>query len=168
MAIEFHCDHCGKLVRAPDDAGGKRGRCPACHQSVYIPTPPEQLEPLDLAPVDETEEQQRARLLRETFELERRVYQDSDIPPESAAAPPPAGSPAPPVLDVETLVIEYAQAMAAGKLEEAEQLAADIRRNMDRANDVIQRLMTDEILPEPLAEIPRPVLVGFFKQLKAK
>jgi len=65
-------------------------------------------------------------------------------------------------------VIEYAQAMAAGKLEEAEQLAADIRRNMDKANDVIQRLMTDEILPEPLAEIPRPVLVGFFKQLKAK
>ena len=39
MSIEIHCDHCGKLIKAPDDAGGQRGKCPYCHQSVYVPAP---------------------------------------------------------------------------------------------------------------------------------
>ncbi len=170
MSIELHCDHCGKLVRAPDDAGGKHGKCPSCHQSVYIPMPSDQIEPLDLAPVDETEERERARLLKESQNIQRNLMEERELPPELAAKPPrsSAGQPLPPRLDMETLVIEYALAMAAGNLEQAEQLAADIHSDMPAAEDIVQRLMLDELPPEQLSKIPRPVLVGFFKQLREK
>jgi len=168
MAIEFHCYHCGKLVRAPDDAGGRHGKCPACHQSVYIPMPPEQIEPLELAPVDETEERERERLLRETRELQRRLLSEREPADLAGAAAPGSGGGAlPPELDMETLVIEYVEAMAAGELAQAEELAADIRADMKAAEEVIQRLTLDEIPPQRLAGIPRAVLVGFLKQLRS-
>lgn len=37
MAIEFRCDHCSKMMRTPDDSGGKRGRCPHCNETTQIP-----------------------------------------------------------------------------------------------------------------------------------
>jgi hypothetical protein len=170
MPIEFHCDHCGKLVRAPDDAGGKHGKCPACRQSVYIPMPDDQVEPLEIAPVDAAEERERDRLLKESQDLQRRLLEERDIPRGMAAVPPPSpgGQVLPPKLDMETLVIEYAEAMAAGDLEQAEQLAADIRVDMNAAEEVMQRVVLDELPPDRLAKIPRPVLVGFFKQLRTK
>ncbi len=170
MSIEFHCNHCGKLVRAPDDAGGKRGKCPACHQSVYIPMPADQVEPLEIAPVDEAEERERDRLLKESQDLQRRLLEEREIPKGMAAAAPPSpgGQVIPPQLDMETLLIEYAEAMAAGDLEQAEQLASDICTDMNAAEEVMQRLLLDELPPQRLAKIPRPVLVGFFKQLRAK
>lgn len=170
MPIEFHCSYCGKLVRAPDDAGGKHGKCPTCHQSVYIPMPSDQVEPLDLAPVDETDERERSRLLKESQEIQRRLLEEREVPRETAAdaRPSPGGMVLPPKLDMDTLVIEYAEAMAAGDLERAERLAADIRGDMKSAEGVMQRLTLDELPPERLANIPRPVLVGFFKQLREK
>jgi DNA-directed RNA polymerase subunit RPC12/RpoP len=170
MSIEFHCSHCGKMVRAPDDAGGKRGKCPSCHQTVYIPMPSDQVQPLDLQPVDESAEQERDRLLKQTRDLQRRVLHDREVPSERATppAPSPAGQVLPSRVDVETLVIEYAEAMAAGDLERAEEMAADIRKNMTAAEEIIQRITLDELPPERLAKIPRPVLVGFFKQLREK
>lgn len=170
MAIELHCDHCGTLVRAPDDAGGKHGKCPSCHQSVYIPMPSEKVEPLEIAPIDQSEEQERARLLQESLELQRRLMNERDLPRETAAHQPSSSpsQPPPPRLDMETLVIEYAQAMAAGNLEEAERLATDIRADLRAAEETIQRLVADELPPEQLAQIPRPVLAGFFRQLREK
>ena len=168
MPIEFHCEHCGRLVRAPDDAGGKHGKCPACKQPVYIPTPSDQIEPLELSPVDDDEERERQRLLRESQEIQRRLLEERDIPGSAADAPPPpagAGVP-PPKLDMEALIIDYALAMAAGNLEAAERIAADIRTDMDAAEDMMQRLTADEIPHKRLIDIPRPVLVGFFKQLR--
>ena len=35
--IEFSCRHCGKLVRTPAEAAGKRGKCPHCQGVVQIP-----------------------------------------------------------------------------------------------------------------------------------
>ena len=58
MSIKFHCEHCGKRIDAPDTAGGKWGKCPSCHNKVYVPQPEDGDEPLTLAPVDETEEQE--------------------------------------------------------------------------------------------------------------
>src|SRR5690349_1409986 len=43
MAIEFPCARCGQLVRTPDSAAGKKGKCPSCGQVQRIPsseTPP--------------------------------------------------------------------------------------------------------------------------------
>ncbi len=42
MPIKVSCANCGGMLHAPDDAGGKRGRCPTCGNILPIP-------PLDAA-----------------------------------------------------------------------------------------------------------------------
>jgi len=169
MAIEFHCDRCGKLVRAPENAGGRHGKCPSCHQSVYIPTPDEQIEPLDIEPLDSAEERRRQKLIAESRALEEKLLHERSLPKETAGSASRASSgPLPPPVDVERLVTQYALAMAQGKLEEAAELAALIRRNLPAAEEVMQRLTIDEMPPPALERIPRPVLVAFFKQLRER
>lgn len=166
MPIELHCEHCGKLVRAPDDAAGKHGKCPSCHQTVYIPAA--DVEPLGLAPVDETAEEAARRAEQESRDLQRALLHERDMPAGGIGEDTRnrSGQMLEPKLDMETLIIEYAAAMAAGDLTQAEEYAADIKRDMVKAEDVMQRLTVDEIPPDRLADIPRPVLVGFFKQLR--
>ncbi|MCK4342306.1 MAG: hypothetical protein KAY37_11355 [Phycisphaerae bacterium] len=168
MAIEFHCDHCGKLVKTSNENAGKRGKCPHCKNSVYIPTPSEELEPLKLAPLDTSEEDEKKRLLEETRQLTQQIRGDkTEVPPEMPKAPLPVPEGDPRLqLDMETLVIEYALSMAEGSLAEAEEYAKDIRTDMGRAGDVIQRLTMDDLPPRRLAKIPRPVLIGFLRQLR--
>jgi hypothetical protein len=169
MTIEFHCDRCGKLVRTPADNAGKRGRCPFCHQSVYIPTPADQIEPLDLSPVDETAEQRQERLMRESRHLTQRLLNEKEAPASGGPTHPvdSMSDILPPHTDVESLVVEYAQCMADGKLADAEEVAAEIRRNMGEAERIIERMTLDEIPHPGLSHIPRPVLLAFFKQLRA-
>ncbi len=171
MAIEFHCNHCGKLVRTGSEHAGKRGRCPYCKQSIYIPTPSEEIEPLELEPLDKAAEREQEKLMKETRDLTMKILAEREKTAD--VGPGPGPSPAdsaqdmlPPRMDIETLVIEYALCMADGDLPAAEELANEIRNNMAAAEDVMQRLTLDEIPHPQLARIPRPVLVGFFKQLR--
>lgn len=171
MSIEFHCEHCGTLVKAPDNAGGKHGKCPSCHQSVYIPSQDVEIEPLGLEPIDEGDENERERLFKESWELERRIIEERDLPASATEIPIPAPSAdlePPPKANVESLLIEYARAMANGDLEMAERLATEIHKDMRTADEAIQRIVADEIPPRELAQIPHPVLVGFFKRLQSK
>lgn len=39
MTIEFHCPHCDKLLKTPDEKAGVRANCPGCGQVVTIPNP---------------------------------------------------------------------------------------------------------------------------------
>ena len=39
MTIEFHCPHCDKLLKTPDDKAGVRANCPGCGQTVTVPDP---------------------------------------------------------------------------------------------------------------------------------
>ena len=59
MTIAFRCSHCHKDVQAPDAAAGKRGKCPFCGQSNYVPAPVAPADELDLAPVDEAADRRR-------------------------------------------------------------------------------------------------------------
>jgi hypothetical protein len=167
MSIEFHCDHCGHMVRTASENAGKRGKCPHCHQSVYIPMPPDEIEPLGLAPVDTNAERERQRADEEARRVAQALRGErAEIPPEAPkpAMPEPVGDLRLQV-DVETLVTEYVLAMADGQLDEAERLAADIRQDMSRASEFIQRLTMDEMLPRKLSRLPRALIVGFVKQL---
>ena len=67
MSIELHCPQCQKLIRAPDGAGGKRGKCPFCGSMVYIPTPPDEGEEIGLAPIDPDEERRAEELRKEAI-----------------------------------------------------------------------------------------------------
>jgi hypothetical protein len=175
MAIEFHCEHCGKAIKAPTEMAGKRGKCPACHNSVYIPTPSEEIEPLTIAPIDRSEELARQKALDETRALQRRLLGEKELPGEARGRPAAAAESrapthaAPPAKgDMDNLIIDYAICMADGDLAGAEQIARDIRKDMKTAENVMQRLTIDEVPHAALARIPRPVLVGFFKQLREK
>ncbi|MFO0839459.1 MAG: hypothetical protein U1D55_13165 [Phycisphaerae bacterium] len=169
MAIEFHCNHCGKMIKTSDEHAGKNGRCPSCHQTVYIPTPPEQIELLKLAPLDDRAEIERDKLLRETRDLQHKLLREREVADDAGNRPHSSHPTAmAPKVDVETLVIEYAISMADGNLADAQELAAELRKHMKQAENVMQRITVDEIPPPQLARIPRPVLVGFFKQLREK
>ena len=39
MPIEFHCTHCGRLLRTPDETAGRQAKCPACGSIQPIPMP---------------------------------------------------------------------------------------------------------------------------------
>ncbi len=176
MPIEFHCNHCGKLVRAPDNAGGKHGQCPGCHQSVYVPTPSDQIEVLDVAPIDQAAEREAQRAAREAQQLAQRLLHERDAGPERAAdadakargagggtfMPRPEHRP-----DMRRLVIDYALAMASSSIDRAEKLAQEIRSDMRSAEKAIEAVTVDEIPPPELAKIPRPVLNGFFRSLRS-
>jgi len=167
MAIEFHCEHCGRLVRAADEHAGKRGKCPTCHQSVYVPTPSEALEPLRLAPIDEQAERERQRLAHDAAQLAQALRGERESPPEGSHGPEPiavGGLPA--HGDIESAIIEYVLAMASGRLTDADALAIEVQGRMNQAEPIIDRLSLDEIPPPKLAKVPRPVLRGFLKQLR--
>lgn len=171
MPIEFRCEHCGTLVKAPDNAGGRHGRCPSCHQSVYIPSPEAEIEPLALEPVSENDELEQQRLFQESWELERRIIEERELPSSITEVPIPEPSAdvfPPQKANVETLLIDYARAMAEGDLEQAEKVSREIHKDMRAAEEAIQRIVADEIPPPELVNIPHPVLVGFFKKLQAR
>jgi uncharacterized RDD family membrane protein YckC/phage FluMu protein Com len=37
MTIEFHCPHCGKVLKTADDKAGVRANCPGCLEVVTVP-----------------------------------------------------------------------------------------------------------------------------------
>ncbi len=37
MALEFDCPYCQAIIRVPDNAGGKKGRCPQCTRRLTVP-----------------------------------------------------------------------------------------------------------------------------------
>ena len=45
MPIKVTCTNCGGVLHAPDDAGGKRGRCPTCGNVLPIPAESPRLPP---------------------------------------------------------------------------------------------------------------------------
>jgi len=165
MAIVFHCDYCGKKIEAQDSAGGKWGKCPACHNKLYVPKLNSD-EELKLAPIDETEEERRKRLMAETYELTQDILQEREIPDGLAAVSGPISS-----LSEKELtknIILYLQQMANGQLNQAQQTAVLIAPYSQQATKILDRIGLSEI-PEPdLADIPQQVLSGLIRNLRTK
>ncbi len=167
MSIELHCPACTKLIRAPDDAGGKQGRCPYCKGSVYIPTPAgDEEEELRLAPLD-AEEELRAKQLREesTAFIASVGHDDAPIPDEEPGAEGsrrPASSST--VVDLEQEVEAFLFAMRDSRLDEADAAVAELKQAGTRARDYVEGLALDELAP-PIEGVPAPVAMGFLKTL---
>ena len=173
MGIEFHCSKCGKLIRARGTAGGKRGKCPYCKQSVYIPTPPEEIEEVPLAPIDEADaarerrlEDEARRLATELGREEGGKYDTADSPGDAptggdiAMAPPRDLE-----LDVPTSVNEYLSAMADSDMDRADTVARHLTTHVAQARKYVQRLVVDELPPAELSHIPAAVYKGFLREL---
>ena len=167
MSITFHCEYCGKKIEAHDGAGGKWGKCPACHNKLYVPDLSADDEELKLAPIDESDEERKKRLMAETRMLEQEILREREIPDESAE--PVTTSPS--QMTEEQLtdnIIDYLQLMAGGELDQAQQLVKPIISCGGRALKILDEIAMSEI-PEPqLADIPQQVLSGLIRTLRAK
>lgn len=162
MSIQFHCNHCNKKIEAADSAGGKWGKCPACHNKVYIPDL-NTGEELKLAPIDKGEEKRKKRLMAETYQLSHKILEERSDEQEAEAAKTRISE-----KELTKNIILYLKYMADGDLEQAEKLENKIKPCGGRAMAILEKIALSEI-PEPeLAEIPQQVLASFIRTLRTK
>jgi hypothetical protein len=173
MGIELHCPKCTKLIRAPDDAGGKRGKCPYCQATVYVPTPVSDDDVIGLAPIDAEEKRREAELRREALQYAASLDRATDETPDrgkAEPAQPPAASPPVPageVVDIGVEVSAFIGAMRDSKLDEADQVVEKLKNAGLRARDYVQGLLVDE-MPLEIENVPPPLMKGFLKTLLSR
>jgi hypothetical protein len=164
MTIKFHCNGCGKKIEAPDTAGGKWGKCPACHNKVYVPLP-ETEDELKLAPVDESEEQRKKQLLLETHRLTQDILQERSVP-EADSGPGPAAE-----ISEEQLtnhIIHYLRQMVNGELDAAQRTADLIVPHRRKAVVILDHLVKSRTPDPELEDIPQQVLSGLVRNLRVR
>ena len=173
MSIQLHCPKCGKLIKAPDDAGGRHGKCPYCKESVYVPMPADESEEIGLAPIDEEAQRRAEQERRASLDYVASISQGRDARPEDMGdAPgtntqenvdvgvlPPGG-----LVDVASEVELFILAMRDSKLDEAEQVAARLVQAGPRAQDYVHNLINNEAIV-PVENVPPPVVQGFLRTL---
>ena len=173
MGILFRCEHCGKKVTAPDDAGGRRGKCPGCGQHVFVPRPADQSEEIPLTPEDPAEEQRRKALREEEHKLQDQLWEHKDAPDHAAPATPARSDDTSiPFTGSESgysdLIQQYILLMAKGELPAADALGKKIAAGGDQAFKTVEQLAMQEFMHPALAKTPPTVVSGFFKKLLAQ
>ena len=165
MSIIFHCEHCGRKMKAPDSSGGKWEKCPACHNKVYVPAA-DSSEELKLAPIDSEYEDRQRQLMSETYNLTQEILLERELPD----APPGIAGPVPKISEKELTknIILYLKQMAVGELDEAIKTADRIARHRSQAIDILDTIAVSE-MPEPeLADVPAQVLSGLIRNLRSR
>lgn len=171
MSIELHCPQCSKIIRAPDNAGGKHGKCPHCQHRVYIPMSEDKIEILELAPISEEELQQEEQLRRESISYAANISHDKSSPSsesgssttspgDSVRQPEVVGE----VIDIGEVVERFIIAMRDSKLNDADQAVVELSKAGKRSKDYVQGLIVDEMPPQ-IDNVPPPLLKGFLKTL---
>lgn len=165
MSIVFHCEHCGKKIKASNSAGGKWEKCPSCHNKLYIPDL-NSGEELKLAPIDGEAEEKQKELMNETYELTQEILLERDIP----EGPPGTGKPATGISEKELTknIILYLRQMADGELDEAVKTADLIAPYSRQTVNILDTIAVSE-MPEPeLADVPTQVLSGLIRNLRTR
>jgi len=166
MAIIFHCEHCGKKIEASEKVGGKWGKCPSCHNKIYVPNlNPDDGEELKLAPVDEKNQERQKKLMAETYKLSQDILLEREIPDDQSGPTAKAQ-----ISDKELTkqIIVYLRQMADGELNQARKAAESIIPYGQQAIKIIDQIALSEI-PEPeLADIPPQILAGLIRSLRGK
>lgn len=169
MAIIFHCDYCGKKIEAADSAGGKWGKCPACHNKLYVPAS-EPDEELKLAPVDETDLEREQRLLDETNRLTLDILKERDIPKGATEPDEPAEAAGTGFemsqVELKQYIIKYLRLMADSELYEAQKIAAIIKPYGARAVKILDKMAVSDMPEKELAGISQLVLSGLNRSLR--
>ncbi len=167
MSIAFHCEHCGKKIEAKDQDGGKWGRCPACHNRVYVPGL-DSGEELKLAPINEDDREKEKKLLAETRMLDEYILQQRDLPDSESSAENAEPNPLTDSEELTKHIIAYLRQMAGADLEQARITADAIIPHGKKAVEVLDKIALSEI-PEPdLADVPAQVLAGLIRALRTK
>lgn len=175
MAIKFHCQYCGKKIEAPDKAAGKRGKCPSCHNKVYIPDLNADGD-LKLKPVDEEEEQRKKKLMQETYQLERTILSekesdsDTDSSNKSSGSGKSSSEASSDTGDkkLENIVVNCLRNMIDGRLGEVDKAVPELAKNQKQALQVIDRIASRQSPHPKLSDVPQRVLEGFIRELRGK
>lgn len=165
MSIEVHCVGCGKLLKAPETAGGKWSKCPACGQRLYVPLAESERDEIPLAPEDTDLYQQEKRLRAERLELDRQLRGETKEPPENAAG---GGTSRAAADDVESMVIDYLRAMRDSDFTGADDILSRLLKQRSAAIRVVDHLANDQIPPQGLSDVPGAVYQGFLKNLRSQ
>ncbi|MHC4563068.1 MAG: TFIIB-type zinc ribbon-containing protein [Planctomycetota bacterium] len=166
MSIQFDCAYCGKIIKAPDAAAGKRGRCPHCGQTNDVPVPlPDTHDDdvFDVAPLDDEDERQREQELRRLMDQERELLAESR---EQATVP---------LEQIEDLrpehlhhfVVNYCRDMADGKLDRTKAHISQLYKFRLTALEAVDEFLSGKVSEPALGDIPPRVLQGFLKSLQA-
>ncbi|MFQ5463357.1 MAG: hypothetical protein ACE5E5_12125 [Phycisphaerae bacterium] len=169
MTTELHCPGCSKLIRAPDGAGGKQGKCPYCGRKVYIPMPESEIDPIPLAPIDETEEARAARLRRESTAYIAAIDHVGEHDAAGAGSDSTAsqGGTAVETVDVADEVMRFMIAMRDSQLDVADQCVKRLAKAGSKSVEYVNGLMLDE-LPLRVENVPPPLVQGFLKTLLSR
>ena len=161
MPITFACEQCGKEIKAPDGAAGKRGKCPKCQHTNLVPEPADEI---PLAPLDESEEErmrsEEARLRQQEDDLIHEIGGEIEAPLEQRADVSAE--------DLYHLVTNYCMDMAASKLERADAYAVKLKSFGYPARTAVQDFAAGKYTEPALGAVPPKLLSGFLTQLLAK
>ena len=163
MTISFHCKYCSKKIEASEKSAGKWGRCPSCHNKIYVPDLNAEIDDLKLAPGDKTEEAKKQQLMQGTYELEQNILQERESPnnKKSTVSKPPEIS----NQQLEQNIISYLRQVANGDLGKAEQILSSITPYSFQSRKILDRMAVSD-MPEPeLEDVPPQVLAGLIRQL---
>ena len=171
MSITFHCSYCNKKIVAKDEAGGKRGKCPSCHNKIYVPDlhAGEDEAELTFAPIDEAEQKRKESLLQETYQLSQEILKERAEPdgkgvaknsPRAAAAIDPSKA--------KDTIITCLRKMADGHLAESDNIAKSLASISVKARNELDAIALSDIPDQSLADIPPGVLAGLIRTLRGK
>jgi hypothetical protein len=174
MSITFHCDFCNKKIEANENAAGKWGRCPSCHNKIYVPNLNVE-DDLKLAPVDEEAEKRKKKLMDETFSLEQTILSERSTPAETnnnETPPEPAtAARVENVVDEDALyetVVKYLRQMADGDLDEADSTLISIQSAPEESLKLLDRIALADIPEAELSDIAPHVLAGLIRTLRSQ
>ena len=172
MAIVFHCEYCDKKIEAPDSAGGKWGKCPSCHNKLYVPnlTANADEEELKIAPINDSEEAKQRKLMAETYQLTERILEEKEIPGgrQNQAAKPAVSAPNLTDKQLTDKIISCLRLMADGQLDMADIAIDTVANQTERAIKILDNIALSQI-PEPqLADIPPQVLAGLIRTMRTQ
>ena len=164
MTISFQCQHCHKEVKAPDATAGKRGKCPYCGHSSYIPYPGEDEKEIPLAPVDPQAERQREDEIRSLAQAERQLRSqlggDRPIPLEHRQDLASE--------DLHHFVVNYCLDMSRGLLDKSALHVTELKKFGYLSHQAVEDFITGKAAEDALAGIPPAVLNGFLSELSER
>ncbi len=167
MTITFTCEHCRKEVKAPDSAAGRRGKCPYCGETSYVPDP-EAIEEgeIPLAPIDEQEEEQLRREKEQLRQQERILLSEANQTEGAGGQEEKRNDVVPE--DYYPLVTGYCVAMANSNLDRAENQLRKLKPAGYTAINAVDDFLKGKAQDDSLDQIPPKLLKGFLKQLQTQ
>lgn len=174
------------LIRAPESEGGKMGSCPHCKGRNYVPMFDADAGEIPIVPLDEAEERRRARAAAEDAAIQMRLLRErerdrdvakpavrrADGPSPAAASSTASQSTGQPTgasrKQLTGLIVTYIEAMSTGKLEKAESVATQLADDRRTVASIIDEMLTEDLTTYGMPSLPKPVLVGFIKQLRGR